>query len=113
MTGFDIIGFVEASTPADCREAGELLIQLADTPRDATWPVKIAMARNAIATPKERSLADAITAGRQRVAALSDGLRADGMDHRTLIEAELVRRGDPRSYEQYRDAVGEISSDVV
>ncbi|MCB4861123.1 hypothetical protein K7W03_16145 [Sphingobium sp. PNB] len=109
----DIISLVEMMTQEDCREMGKLLIEMADQPRDARWKAEMAMARDLAATPKQRTLADAITAGRQRVTALSDGLRADGMDHRTLIEAELVRRGDPRTYEQYRDAVGAISSDVV
>lgn len=107
MTGFDIISFVEASTPEDCREAGQLLIQLADSPRDATWPAKMAIARNAVATPQQRSLADIITERRKRVHALSDALRADGMDHCTLAEAELVRRGDPRSFEEYQSAIAD------
>jgi hypothetical protein len=32
-------------------------------------------------------------------------MAADGMDHQTLAEAELRRRGDGRTFAEYRQAI--------
>jgi len=112
MNAWDLIGMVEGTTQEQCRDLGTLLLELSEQPRDDKWKAFITMTRNQMETPQQRTLAAAIEAGNKRVAALSDGLRADGMDHRTLIEAELARRGDGRTFEQYRDSVGGVRSDV-
>ncbi|WP_454888685.1 hypothetical protein [Sphingobium indicum] len=113
MDASDLIGMVAATTQDQCRDLGNLLLDLAEQPRDDKWKAFIVMTRNQMETPQQRTLAAAIEAGNKRVTAISDGLHADGMDHRTLIEAELARRGDGRTFEQYRDSVGGVRSNAI
>jgi len=112
MTEHDIITFVEGTTQEQCRDLGNLLLELAEKPRDAKWKAWIGLTRDMMQKPEASSLVARIEQGRKRVAALSDGLLADGMGHQQLIEAELERRGDHRTFEQYRADVGRIESDV-
>lgn len=110
---FDIISFLERSTQEQCRELGNLLLEYAEIPRGQKMQEQMILIRSVM--PREdqdHDMAAAIERGRKRVRALSDGMRADGMDHRTLIEAELKRRGDGRSFEQYRDETGGVHSDA-
>ncbi|KAA9019837.1 hypothetical protein [Sphingobium limneticum] len=113
MNSWDLVGMVETTTQEQCRDLGNLLLELADQPRDAKWKAFISMTRSQMETPEQRTIASAIEAGNRRVEAASDALRADGMDHRTLIEAELARRGDGRTFEHFRNSIGAISSNVA
>jgi hypothetical protein len=101
----EFMRLVAASNPEQCREMGELLLGMADIPRDATWHANIETAIAKFETPEDRSLMATIGRSRRRVAQVSDAMAADGMDHQTLAEAELRRRGDGRTFAEYRQAI--------
>lgn len=103
------------STQDECREIGEILVALAESPRDGTWRGKIESAFAPYESDQDRSLIAAIEKGRKRVEALGAGLVADGTDHETLLLAELHRRGDGRSVKDYCDDVagGRLHSNVI
>ncbi|BBD01879.1 MULTISPECIES: hypothetical protein [Sphingobium] len=108
---FDIISFLERSTQEQCRELGNLLLEYAEIPRGQKMQEQMILIRSMM-PPEDQDMAAAIERGRNRVRALSNGMRADGMDHQALIEAELKRRGDTRTFEQYRDDIGGVHSDA-
>ena len=93
-------------TSEECREFGTMVVGLADSPRDAAWHANIARAIAKFETPGGRGMAEQLKSARISATALDNALRAAGMDHRKLIEEELTRRGDERTFEQYCDAVG-------
>lgn len=79
-------------TPAEMRQTGELLLALADSPRDATWKYKMDQAIAAMPTPPKPSLMGAIEEGNKRVQASEEELWATGW-HPAQMRAELERLG--------------------
>lgn len=92
-------------TADECREFGEIFIDFADRPRDATFNAMIDTVLAKFQDPAELSQVAVLQRARERVQALNDGLQSDGMDHQKLIADELSRRGDSRSVEGYCRAV--------
>lgn len=103
---FEIVSFLEVSTQQQCRDLGNLLLEYADVPRGEKMQEQIALIRSMLPPSKDQDLASRLELARQRVYRQSHALRADGMDYRALVVAELSRRGDARSFEQYRQDVG-------
>ncbi len=96
-----ILEILKHGTAAEIREIGEFLLVMADGPRDAASIAILEAVGEKFRDPKQSDLAARIDVGGKRIGALSDGLRADGMGHAQLIEAELKRRGDTRSLSDY------------
>lgn len=97
----NILDLVTKLKPEECRELGELIVWLADRPRDASFYANIDLAMSKFQDPAELSQVAVLQRARERVQALNDGLLADGMNHQKLIADELARRGDDRPVDEY------------
>lgn len=100
-----VLEMLKRTTPEQRREIGEIFLYFADGRERPNMAAEIDLVLSRFQDPKEANLAARIEDGRRRVHALGDGLRADGMGHLQLIQAELERRGDPRSVADYCKAV--------
>lgn len=111
----DILNLIRRSTPEQCREMGELILEMGTKPRTREWYGQIDTAIALQPVPKEQNIAEAIEKGRARVMELNDGLLADGMNHEKLMIDELKRRGDGRTLPEYIADVcnGSAISDVM
>ncbi|QOV92942.1 hypothetical protein [Novosphingobium sp. ES2-1] len=105
-----ILEALKRTTSEERREIGEIFLAFADGKERPNLTAEIDLVLSKFRDPKEADRAALLEAGRKRVHALSDGLRADGMGHEQLIEAELKRRGDGRTVNEYCKAVCDGSS---
>jgi hypothetical protein len=98
---------LQTGTPVELREVGELLLQLADAPRDAGWQAMIAATLDRFQTPEELNF-KAIYERMKRTDFLwMEKLEQNGVGHSQLLTAELARRGDARTLNAYlADVVG-------
>lgn len=101
----NILEALRRASPAERREIGEIFLSFADGKERPNLDAEIDLVMSKFRDPKEADLSARLEAGRKRVHALGDGLRADGMGHEQLIEAELKRRGDARTVKEYCIAV--------
>ncbi len=92
-----LMAIVAQTSQAECREMAKLLTDLAEMPRDANWTARFRDIGRQFSSPQQLTVADRIRVARRATTEWEAGLHAEGFDHRTLIEAELQRRGDGRS----------------
>lgn len=97
----DLVTLLRKGKPAELREIGEMLVGLAAMPRDAGTAAIIEATVAKFADPREFDLAAVLNAARRRSMTLHDALIEDGMTHSALLAAELERRGDARTVEEY------------
>lgn len=97
----EILHVIKNSSPEECREIGELILEMGTKPRTPQWHADIDTAIALHTGPKEKTLAERLEKAGNRMRALNDGLLADGMNHERLIADELLRRGDSRSLSEY------------
>ncbi|CAH0496613.1 hypothetical protein [Novosphingobium sp. CECT 9465] len=112
-----LLEILKRASPAERREIGEIFTHFSDAGDEAEVRATLDMVMNRYADPRDQSLKaiwadmqERVQSSRKRVHALSDGLRADGMGHEQLIEAELKRRSDGRTVKEYCIAVCDGSS---
>lgn len=67
MTPFEILEWVEHSSPAECRELADLLNALAQLPRNADWAATCRIARTKFPQPTTLNRAAVLAEARRRV----------------------------------------------
>lgn len=92
-----LMAIVAQTSQAECRELAKLLTDLAEMPRDENWTARFRDIGRQFASPQDLTIADRIRKSRQVTAEWNDRLYAEGLDHQSLLDAELQRRGDNRS----------------
>ncbi|WP_333839286.1 hypothetical protein [Novosphingobium sp.] len=103
----NLANILRTGTPAELREIGELLLQLADMPRDAGWQAMTDSTLKRFQNPDDARLVDHIQRWDATCRAWHAKLYADKTSHRHLLAAELERRGDTRTEAEYlADVVG-------
>lgn len=103
----NIANLLRTGAPAELREIGELLLQLADMPRDAGWQAMIDSTLKRFQSPDDARLVDHFRRWEATCRVWHAKLDADKTSHRQLLAAELERRGDSRTEAQYlADVVG-------
>lgn len=116
MSGSGIVEFIARSTQEECREIGQLILELAATPRDASWRLNMDIVRNKVRDPDQDDLVVHFERVKRTSLAFRDALHRDGMAHSQLIAGELARRGVSQSPDEYLREVhvpqGFANSDV-
>lgn len=107
-----MLNAVKNATDNQLREIGETFLWFASQERDEVFFANIDHVMAKFRDPSADDLAAAIERGRVRVMALNDQLLADGLNHRRLLQEELVRRGDTRSADAYLAEVHGGTSDL-
>jgi len=103
----NLSSLIRTGTPAELREVGELLLQLADMPRDVGWQAMIDATLQRFSDPQELRIIDHFRHVEATSRVWENKLYADKTSHRHLLKAELERRGDSRTETQYlADVVG-------
>jgi hypothetical protein len=90
--GRRIIAMVAHSSQDQCREMGEMLIALSKSPRDHHWSANMTKALEGFPAAPTSDLAQRMAAGRARVQARDDELRAAGW-HPVQMRAKLEELG--------------------
>lgn len=107
MSGFGFVEFLSRSTQAECRELGQLILALADSPRDAAWRVNMDIVRAKVREPEQDDLVAHFNKVKNTTLAFRDALHRDGLAHSQLIAGELSRRGVSQSPSDYlREKLG-------
>lgn len=96
-----ILELLKRASPDERREIGEIFLSFSDGKDRPEMALQLDTVIEKFRGPAERSLGERLREANNRVRALSDGLRAEGMGHEQLIAAELGRRGDRRSVSEY------------
>ncbi|CAN5349712.1 hypothetical protein BH10PSE12_BH10PSE12_18880 [soil metagenome] len=111
MSVTDFIALLGRTSQEDCRELGQILMDLAEAPRDTRWKATVREVASRFQTPQQQGLADRLGSSRHRFIEAHDKLRALGLDHRALITAELVRRGSAQTSADIEREIG-MSSNI-
>ena len=111
----DLVSLIRNGTAAECRQAGELLVNLADMPRDAAWEGIVEAVAAKFRSPRDEEIFEHMARWQHRERQWSAALWKEGVAYTQLFKAELERRGDARTPDQFvRDvtADGCLVSDV-
>jgi hypothetical protein len=85
----NIANLLRTGSPAELREIGELLLQLADMPRDAGWQAMIDSTLKRFQSPDDARLVDHFRRWEATCRGWQGKLDADKTSHRQLLAAEL------------------------
>jgi hypothetical protein len=98
-----ILEILKRTSPEERREIGEIFLSFADGPLSPSQSAEIDLVLAKFRDPNEIDLVEQFNRSQKRMRRYHEGLARTGTDHRTLLAAELQRRGDPRTVRQFFD----------
>ncbi|MFM7403308.1 MAG: hypothetical protein ACKO1N_04270 [Erythrobacter sp.] len=99
-----ILEILKRTSPEERREIGEIFLSFADGPLSPRQTAEIDLVLAKFRDPKENDIVEQFKQSQERMHRYHEGFARTGTDHRTLLAAELERRGDGRTVQQFLDA---------